>query len=77
LLHCDGIWLHALRYQGKGWVFQVPHSKASSPDMSDCYRGTAMHPLSNSALVAFPLSVLYVPSVLSVSPSSGKDCSEF
>ena len=24
LLHCDGIWLHALRYQGKGWCFQAP-----------------------------------------------------
>ena len=23
LLHCDGIWLHALRYEGKGWLFQV------------------------------------------------------
>jgi hypothetical protein len=24
LLHCDGIWLHALRYQGTGWGFQAP-----------------------------------------------------
>ena len=24
LLHCDGIWLHALRYRGKGWSFQAP-----------------------------------------------------
>lgn len=24
LLHCDGIWLHALRYEGKGWCFEAP-----------------------------------------------------
>jgi len=24
LLHCDGIWLHALRYRGDGWDFQTP-----------------------------------------------------
>jgi hypothetical protein len=24
LLHCDGIWLHALRYEGTGWGFQAP-----------------------------------------------------
>jgi len=24
LLHCDGIWLHALRYQGRDWAFQAP-----------------------------------------------------
>jgi hypothetical protein len=24
LLHCDGIWLHALRYKGRGWCFQAP-----------------------------------------------------
>jgi hypothetical protein len=76
LLHCDGIWLHALRYQGKGWVFQVQHSKASSPNMSDCNLGTTNHLLSYSVLVAFPLSVLCVPSILSVCLSSGKNCSE-
>ena len=21
MLHCDGIWLHALKYQGDGWAF--------------------------------------------------------
>lgn len=24
LLHCDGIWLHALQYAGKGWSFEAP-----------------------------------------------------
>ena len=24
LLHCDGIWLHALRYRGNGWDFRTP-----------------------------------------------------
>eukprot|EP01041_Mallomonas_annulata_P003530 gene3530-7023_t len=24
LLHCDGIWLHALRYKGSGWEFEAP-----------------------------------------------------
>jgi hypothetical protein len=24
LLHCDGIWLHAHRYEGKGWGFTAP-----------------------------------------------------
>ena len=27
LMHCDGIWLHALRYEGKDWAFETakPH----------------------------------------------------
>ena len=24
LLHCDGIWLHALRYEGEGWALTAP-----------------------------------------------------
>jgi Mg-chelatase subunit ChlI len=24
LLHCDGIWLHALQYEGSGWCFRAP-----------------------------------------------------
>jgi RNA pseudouridylate synthase len=27
LLHCDGIWLHALRYKGDGWGFRAPEPK--------------------------------------------------
>jgi hypothetical protein len=23
LLHCDGIWLHALKYEGEGWAFKT------------------------------------------------------
>jgi hypothetical protein len=23
ILHCDGIWLHALRYSGKNWQFET------------------------------------------------------
>ncbi len=25
LLHCDGIWLHALRYSGKDWSFETKY----------------------------------------------------
>ncbi len=25
ILHCDGIWLHALKYQGEKWSFQTPY----------------------------------------------------
>jgi uncharacterized damage-inducible protein DinB len=24
MVHCDGIWLHALKYSGKDWSFQTP-----------------------------------------------------
>lgn len=24
VLHCEGIWLHALRYEGNGWAFETP-----------------------------------------------------
>jgi hypothetical protein len=27
LLHCDGIWLHALQYSGPGWEFHTPFPK--------------------------------------------------
>lgn len=23
ILHCDGIWLHALKYQGQNWSFKT------------------------------------------------------
>ena len=31
LLHCDGIWLHALRYRGNGWDFQTPAPQWAEP----------------------------------------------
>jgi len=31
LLHCDGIWLHALRYRGNGWDFQTPVPQWAEP----------------------------------------------
>jgi hypothetical protein len=31
LLHCDGVWLHALRYEGQQWRFQAPMPLWSQP----------------------------------------------
>lgn len=36
LLHCDGVWLHALRYSGSGWSFETQF-----PDWAQCFRATA------------------------------------
>lgn len=31
ILHCDGIWLHALRYEGSDWSFEAPRPAWSLP----------------------------------------------
>jgi hypothetical protein len=40
LLHCDGIWLHAQRYEGKDWSFTAPlPSWAKDFDTSTLFQG--------------------------------------
>lgn len=41
LLHCDGIWLHALRYEGKDWAFEAPPPPWAMPDCG-CWAGTTI-----------------------------------
>jgi hypothetical protein len=32
-LHCDGVWLHALQYEGEGWSFRTPPPAWAAPLM--------------------------------------------